>query len=129
MILECLNHSFGSIYSVVVRRYKLHLEREEIKVQFVTPYNHQVNAAKRAIQTSKNHKILGLCICDEQFLSILWCKIIKQAQDTLNMLRTSRVHPKLSAVHILEGQHDHNKVPFGPPGTRATIFNPPERFI
>ena len=42
------------------------------------------------------------------------------------MLRTSRVHPKLSAFHVLEGQHDFNKVPFGPPGTRATIFNPPE---
>ena len=42
------------------------------------------------------------------------------------MLRTSRVHPKLSAFHVLEGQHDYNRVPFGPPGTRATIFNPPE---
>ena len=42
------------------------------------------------------------------------------------MLRTSRVHPKLSAFHVLEGQHDFNRVPFGPSGTRATIFNPPE---
>ena len=42
------------------------------------------------------------------------------------MLRTSRVHPKLSAFHVLEGQHDFNRVPFGPPGTRGTIFNPPE---
>ena len=42
------------------------------------------------------------------------------------MLRTSRVHPKLSALRVLEGQRDFNKVPFGPPGTRATIFNPPE---
>ena len=42
------------------------------------------------------------------------------------MLRTSCVHPKLSAFHVLEGQHDYNRVPFGPPGTRATIINPPE---
>ena len=42
------------------------------------------------------------------------------------MLRTSRVHPQLSAFHVLEGQHDFNKVSFGPPGIRATIFNPPE---
>ena len=42
------------------------------------------------------------------------------------MLRTSRVHPKLSEFHVLEGQHDFNIVPFGPPGTRGTIFNPPE---
>ena len=42
------------------------------------------------------------------------------------MLRTSRVHPKLSAYHVLEGPHDLNTVPFAPPGTRATILNPPE---
>ena len=42
------------------------------------------------------------------------------------MLRTSRVHPQLSAFHVLEGQYDFKKIPFGPPGTRATIFNPPE---
>ena len=95
-------------------------------MQFVTPYDHRVNAAERAIQTFKNHTISGLCICDEDFPSLLWCKIIKQSQDTLNMLRTSRVHPQLSAFHVLEGQHDFNKVPFGPPGIRSTIFNPPE---
>ena len=42
------------------------------------------------------------------------------------MLRTSIVHPKLSALHFLEGQHDFNRLPFGPPGTRGTIFNSPE---
>ena len=42
------------------------------------------------------------------------------------MLRTSRVHPKLSAFHELEGHNDLNRLPFGPPGTRGTIFNPPE---
>ena len=42
------------------------------------------------------------------------------------MLRTSRVHPKISAFHCLEGVHDFNRVPFAPPGQRATIFNSPE---
>ena len=117
---------YNVIDNVATNAIKTYLEREEIKVQFVTPYDHQVNAAKRAIQTFKNHTILGLCVCNEQFPSILWCKITKQAQDTVNMLRISRVYQKLSAFHVLEGQHDFNKVPFGPPGTRATIFNPPE---
>ena len=117
---------YNVIDNVATNAIKTYLEREEIKVQFVTLYNHRVNAVKRAIQTFKNHTILGLCICDEQFPSILWCEIIKQAQDTLNMLCTSRVHPKLSALHVLEGQHDSNKVPFDPSGTRSTMFNPPE---
>ena len=102
------------------------VESKNIKVQFVTPYDHRVNAAEIEIQTFKNHTISGLCICDEAFLSILWCKLTKQSQDTLNMLRTSRVHPKLSEFHVLEGQHDFNRAPFGTPGTRGTIFNPPE---
>ena len=84
------------------------------------------NAAERAIQTFKNHTIEGLCTCDKDFPSVLWCKLIKQAQDKLNMLRTSRVQPKLSAYHVLEGPHDFNRAPFSPPGTRATILNPPE---
>ena len=42
------------------------------------------------------------------------------------MLRTSRVHPKLSAYSILKGIHDFNRHPCAPPGTQATISNPPE---
>ena len=95
-------------------------------MQLVKPHNHHSNAAERVIQTFKNHTISGLCTCDEYFPSVLWCKLIKQAQDTLNMLRTLRVHPKLSAYHVLEGPHDFNRVPFAPPCTRAKILNLPE---
>ena len=95
-------------------------------MQLVEPHNHRSNAAERAIQTFKNHTIAGLCTCDGDFPSVLWCKLIKQAQDTLNMLRTSRVHPKLSAYHVLDGPHDSNRVPFAPPGTHVKILNPPE---
>lgn len=42
------------------------------------------------------------------------------------MLRTSRVHPKFSAYHCLEDTQDFNRVPWVPPGKRATIFNPLE---
>ena len=42
------------------------------------------------------------------------------------MLHTSRVYPNFSVFHVLEGQHDFNRVSFGPPGTRGTIFNPLE---
>jgi len=67
-----------------------------------------------------------LSTCDTQFPTILWSKLVGQAQDTLNMLRTSRCNPRLSAFQVLNGTHDYNRVPFAPPGTRATIFNPPE---
>ena len=120
---------YNIIDNVATKAIKTYLESEYIKVQFVTPYDHRVNVEKIAIQTFKNHTISGLCICDEAFSSILWCKLIQQSQDTLNILRTSIVHPKLSAFHVLEGQHDFNRVTFGPPGTRGTIFNPPETIV
>ena len=98
-------------------------------MQLVEPHNHRPNAVERAIQTFKNHTIARLCMRGEYFPSVLWCKVVQQAQDILNMLRTLLVHPKRSAYHVLEGPHDFNCVPFAPPGTRATIMNPPETRI
>ena len=95
-------------------------------MQAVEPHDHRVNAAERAIQTFKNHFVAGLSIGDKDFPTILWCKLIQQAQDSLNLLCTSRVHPKVSAFHVLEGVHDFNRNPWALPATRATIFNPPE---
>ena len=53
------------IDNVETKAIMTYLEREKIKVQVVTPYDHRVNAAERAIQNFKNHTISGLCICDE----------------------------------------------------------------
>ena len=73
-IVECFKQQieylakrgFKPVYNVIdnvaTNAIKTYLEREEIRVQFVTPYDHRVNAAKRAIQTFKNHTISGLCI-------------------------------------------------------------------
>eukprot|EP00804_Cyclotella_cryptica_P020908 CCRYP_009248-RA/>CCRYP_009248-RA protein AED:0.33 eAED:0.26 QI:0/0/0/1/1/1/2/0/567 len=52
----------------------------------------------------------------------LWCQFIVQGQDTLNLLRVSRVNPKLSAYAILDGQFNFNKTPLAPVGTRALIL-------
>eukprot|EP00804_Cyclotella_cryptica_P013536 CCRYP_017241-RA/>CCRYP_017241-RA protein AED:0.47 eAED:0.47 QI:0/0/0/1/0/0/2/0/225 len=66
-----------------------YLRRHDIKWQFVPPNEHRLNAAERAIQTFKNHFISGLCSTDRDFPSQLWDKLLQQAQDSLNMLRTS----------------------------------------
>ena len=118
--------SFNVIDNVASKAIKEYLVNEGIEMQLVEPNNHRANAAERAIQTFKNHFIAGLSIGDKDFPTILWCKLIKQAQDSLNILRTSRVHPKILARHCLEGAHDFNRHPWAPPATRATIFNPPE---
>jgi hypothetical protein len=51
----------------------------------------------------------------------LWCQFIEQGQDALNMLRTSRVNPKLSAYAILEGQFNFDRTPMAPVGTKALV--------
>jgi hypothetical protein len=83
-----------------------YLNTEGIKWQLVPPNEHRVNAAERAIQTFKNHFIAGLCTTDRYFPFQLWDKLLPQAQDSLNMLRTSRVDPSKSAYEILEGPHE-----------------------
>jgi hypothetical protein len=47
----------------------------------------------------------------------LWDRILPQAVLTLNMLRTSRINPKLSAATHIFGQHDFNRAPLALPGT------------
>ena len=87
-------------------------------LQLVEPHNHRANAAEIAIQTAKDHIIAGLCLTDPNFPIFLWDEaIIPQAQLTLNMLRTSRTNPRLSAQMALDGIFNFNKTPLAPPGT------------
>jgi hypothetical protein len=116
---------FNIIDNVAIKAVRAYLDKEGVEIQLVEPHNHRMNAAERAVQTFKHVFISGLATSDENFLMILWSKLIKQCQDACNILRTLRVHPKISAYHCLEGPHDFNCVPWAPPGTWATIFNPP----
>ena len=74
-----------------------YLTKETVKFQLVEPHNHRAKASERAIQTFKNHFISGLCIGDKALPTILWIYLVKQAQDSLNMMQKPRVYPKLSA--------------------------------
>ena len=93
--------------------------------QLVEPHNHKVNAAERAIQTFKHHFIAGLCSTDPKFPITLWDMLVPQAVLTLNLLRTSRINPKLSAYAQLNGQFDFMRTPLAPPGTQVLLFEDP----
>jgi hypothetical protein len=96
-------------------------------IQLVNPDDHRVNAAERAMQTWKNHWIAGLGTLDPNCPLQLWCQFIEQGQDTLNMLRVSRINPKLSSYAALEGQFNFNKTPLEPVGTKALVFLDPNK--
>jgi hypothetical protein len=55
----------------------------------------------------------------------LWDRILPQAVITLNMLRTSRINPKLLAATHIFGQYEFNRAPLAPPGTRIIAHETP----
>ena len=71
--------------------------KEEIVWQLVPPHQHQANAAERAIQTFKHHMKACLATIDPQYPLREWDRLLPQCELTLNLLRASKVNPKLSA--------------------------------
>jgi hypothetical protein len=106
---------------------KDYLYQQDIAFQLVLPHSHRRNSAEREIRSFKDHLIAGLCSTDKSFPMHLWDRILTQAVITLNMLRTSRINPKLSAAIHIFGQHDYNRAPMAPPGTMIIAHESPER--
>jgi hypothetical protein len=104
---------------------KNYLYQQDIAFQLVPPYSHRRNSAERSIRSLKYHLIAGLCSTDKSFPMHLWDRILPQAVMTLNMLRISRLYPKLSAATHIFGQHDYNRAPLAPPGTRIIAHETP----
>ena len=82
---------------------------------------HRRNAAERAIQTCKDHFLVCLANVDPEFPITEWDRLLPQASITLNLLRNSRMNPKLSAYAYLFGNFDFNATPLAPPGTKVII--------
>jgi hypothetical protein len=55
----------------------------------------------------------------------LWDRLLPQAEITLNLLRTSRLHPQLSAAAHYHGLVDYNKTSFSPPGCKIIAHEKP----
>ena len=89
-----------------------------VDFQRVPPKEHRTNAAERAIRTFKNHFVSILCTVDSNFPLSEWDRLLPQAILTLNLLRSSRVHPTLSAHASLFGNFDYNRTPLAPLGTK-----------
>jgi hypothetical protein len=106
---------------------KDYLYKQDIIFQLVPPYSHRRSSAEWAIRSFKDHLIAGLCSTDKSFPMHLWDRILPQAVITLNMLRTSRINPKISAATHLFGQYDFNRAPMALPGTRIIAHETPGR--
>jgi hypothetical protein len=66
----------------------------DIAYQLVPPHCHRRDAAERAIRTFKEHFVAGLSSVNPAFPLHLWDRLLPQAEITLNLIRTSRLHPQ-----------------------------------
>jgi hypothetical protein len=97
----------------------------DVEYQLVPHYCHRRNAAERAIRTFKEHFVAGLSSVYLTFPLHFWDRILPQAEITLNLLRTSRLHPQLSAAAHFHGLVDYNKTAFAPPGCKLIAHEKP----
>jgi hypothetical protein len=97
----------------------------DMEYQLVPPQCHRRNAAERAIRTFKEHFVAGLSSVDPTFPLHLWDRLLPQAEITLNLLQTSRLHPHLSASAHFHGLVDYNKTAFAPPGCKIIAHEKP----
>jgi hypothetical protein len=91
----------------------------------VPPHCHRRNAAERAIRTFKENFVAGLSSVYPTFPLHLWDILLPQAEITLNLLRTSRLHPQLSAAAHFHGLVDYNKTTFALPGCKLIAHEKP----
>jgi hypothetical protein len=88
----------------------------DVDYQLVPPHCHLRNVAERAIRTFKEQFVAGLSSVDPTSPLHLWNRLLPQVGLTLNLLRTSRLHPQISAAAHFHGLVDYNKTAFAPPG-------------
>ena len=99
---------------------------ENITVQLAPARCHRINAEEREIRTFKNHFIAGLCTAHKHFPLNKCDSLLPQAVMILNLLRTLRLDPKLSAHALLNGLYDFNATPMAPLGSMILVHeNPP----
>jgi hypothetical protein len=69
--------------------------------------------------------VAGISSAVPSFPLHLWDRILPQAEITLNLLRTSRLQPQLSAAAHFHGLVDYNKTVFAPPGCKIIAHKKP----
>ena len=102
------------------------MENNNTTYQLVTPYSHCRNLAERAIQSYKNHFKSGMASVDPNFPLSEWDCLIEQANITINLLRTARVNPALSAYAFIFGTFNFSATPLAPPGTKVVAYIDPK---
>jgi hypothetical protein len=103
---------------------KKFITKKECNLQLVEPHNHSVNAAERAIQTFKDTFIAVLATTDREFPLQLWDRLAPQVQDTLNLIRASRINPNILAYEALNGPYNWDGTHLRPQDAKQSFMKP-----
>jgi hypothetical protein len=107
---------------------RANLRKHGIELQRVPVRNHRANNAERAIRTWKNHWIATIAGCSKYFPSQAYRHLVQHCEQTLNLLRVSRIDPTISAFEAFTRKpYDYNRNPLFIPGHRAVIWDSPEQ--
>ena len=98
------------------------IKKKRLKYQVVTANDHRTNPAERAMRTFKEHFTAILNGTDKGFPAGLWDELLEQTEITLNLLRQSRINPKLSSYAQVFGTFDFNTTPLAPLGIRGILY-------
>ncbi len=74
----------------------------------------------------KDHFISALATTDSEFPLQLWVRLTPQVENTLNLMRASRIDPNMLAYEAIHGPYDWNWFPLAPLGCKAIIYKSPE---
>lgn len=72
-------------------------------------------------------RITILCGADVKFPLHLWDRLLPQATTSLNLLRNSRLNPRLSAKEHLNRTFDYSRTPMAPLGTGIILHEKPNQ--
>ena len=100
-----------------------------INYQLDPPGMHRRNAAERAIRTFKDHFIAGLFMTDPDFPMQNWDRLLEQTEIMLNLLRPSRLNPRLLAYTQLKREFDFNRNPMDPPEIITLVHYKPHNRV
>ena len=101
------------------------LQKRRTVVQLAPSHSHRRNAAERAIRTFNNRFLAGLASVDNNFPIYLLCRMVKQEEITINLLRTSITNPMLLAYAQIFGKVYFNTTPMAPPETNMISHGKP----
>lgn len=96
---------------------------DKLDYQLAAPHDHRRNPAERAIQCYKNHYIAVMAGTDPDFPKDRWDLLLPHIELTLNLLRPSKLNPKISAYNLINGTFDFNKTPLAPAGTKTIVHD------